>query len=93
MIYIRLLLIVNVGGGVVDGLLFDSFEIEPRVRFGARFGTSVVTLANFFSSSFGVCGRVLTLLLCGVDAFTIEVKQQKKIRMYSIDLIHSIIIQ
>lgn len=71
---------VKVGGGVVDGLLFDSFEIEPRVRFGARFGTSVVTLmANFFSSSFGVCGRVLALLLCGVDAFAIEKKIEKLI--------------
>lgn len=61
---------VTVGGGVVDGLLFDSFEIDPRVRFCVRFGTSTeaILFATFFSasfSSFGVCGRVLDA--CGVD--------------------------
>lgn len=60
---------VTVGGGVVDGLLFDSFEIDPRVRFCVRFGTSAeaILIATFFSaslSSFGVCGRVL--VACGV---------------------------
>lgn len=63
----------RIGGGVVDGLLFDSFEMEPRVRFGPRFGSAAtILLVNFLSkslSSFGVCGRVLALVLCGVDAF------------------------
>lgn len=66
----------NVGGGVVDGLLFDSFEMEPRVRFGARFGISATVLfANFFSNSFGVCGRVLVLLVCGVDVLSAPIKK------------------
>lgn len=55
-----------VGGGVVDGLLFDSIDIEPLVRFGVRFGGSDTTLLiSFFSSSFGVCGRDF-VLVCGV---------------------------
>lgn len=63
------------GGGVVDGLLFDSFEMDPRVRFCPRcFGSEATgfLLINFFSNSFnsfGVCGRVLVLVLCGVAAF------------------------
>lgn len=39
--YIRLRL-VCVGGGVVDGL-FDSIDIEPRVRFGALFGVLLLS--------------------------------------------------
>lgn len=56
---------------MVDGLLFDSFEMDPRVRFWVRFGASAepILFANFLSrslSSFGVCGRVF--VACGVDA-------------------------
>lgn len=42
-----------VGGGVVDGL-FDSIDIEPRVRFGVLFGVSsaAILAAIFFSISF-----------------------------------------
>lgn len=69
-----------VGGGVVDGL-FDSIDIDPRVRFGVRFSASAATtlLINFFSNSFGVCGLVF-VLLCGVAALTAyrETKQNKK---------------
>lgn len=43
---------VCVGGGVVEGL-FDSMDIEPRVRFGVLFGVSSETIltAIFFSNS------------------------------------------
>lgn len=66
---------------MVDGLLFDSFEMEPRVRFCPRFGCSgTILLANFLSNSFGVCGRVLVLVLCGVDALTIrEIQFDRKL--------------
>lgn len=51
---------------MVDGL-FDSIDMEPLVRFGVRLGGSETTLLiNFFSNSFGVCGRVL-VLVWGVD--------------------------
>lgn len=46
-----------VGGGVVDGL-FDSNDIEPRVRFGGLFGVSdaIIFAITFFSiNSFGCC--------------------------------------
>lgn len=47
-----------VGGGVVDGL-FDSNDIEPRVRFGGLFGVSdaIIFAITFFSinSSFFTC--------------------------------------
>lgn len=71
------------GGGVVDGLLFDSFEMDPRVRFCPRFGSEATAflLINFFSNSFnsfGVCGRVLVLVLCGVDAFAAAPIQTNK---------------
>lgn len=39
-----------VGGGVVDGL-FDSTDIEPRVRFGALFGVSADGVNDFRSIS------------------------------------------
>lgn len=66
------------GGGVVDGL-FDSIDIDPRVRFGVRFGTSAATtlLINFFSISFGVCGLVF-VLLCGVAALTAKRESKTK---------------
>lgn len=41
---------VWVGGGVVDGL-FDSTDIEPRVRFGALFGASTDAVNDFRSTS------------------------------------------
>ena len=45
--------------------------MEPRVRFCPRFGCSATILfGTFLSNSFGVCGRVLVLVLCGVEAFT-----------------------
>lgn len=64
---------------MVDGLLFDSIDIEPRVRFGTRFGASAGTalLINFFSKSFGVCGLVF-VLLCGVAALTVHTHTQWK---------------
>jgi len=63
-----------VGGGVVDGLLFDSIDVEPRVLFGVRFNPSddgsslAVTL---FSNSLELAG--VLLLDCGVDLDEVEV--------------------
>lgn len=48
----RRLLLLCTGGGVVDGLLLDSKDIEPRVRFGARFGISDSFAVIFLSISF-----------------------------------------
>lgn len=49
----RLLLLCTGGGGVVDGL-FDSKDIEPRVRLGVRFGPSESFDASFLSKSLGL---------------------------------------
>lgn len=75
----------NVGGGVVDGLLFDSFEIEPRVLFCVRFGASAEPIFDviFLSSSFsslGVCGRVFDDG-CGVDALAKDVRNEQLINL------------
>lgn len=68
---------VDVGGGVVDGLLFDSMDVEPRVLFGVRFKPSddgsnlAVTL---FSNSLELAGVLLVLLFnCGVVFDDVEV--------------------
>lgn len=83
-------MLARIGGGVVDGLLFDSFEIEPRVRFGPRFGSAaIILLVNFLSkslSSFGVCGRVLVLVLCGVDAFAVFQQTNKQKNEFCLNL-------
>lgn len=63
---------VGGGGGVVDGLLFDSMDVEPRVLFGVRFspsddGSSLVALIRF-SISLQLAGVEFVLLFtCGVD--------------------------
>lgn len=58
-----------VGGGVVDGL-FDSNDMDPRVRFGGLFGVSdaIILAMTFFSSnSFGCCACFwLTVDVTGV---------------------------
>lgn len=65
------------GGGVVDGLLFDSIDVEPRVLFGVRFkpsddGSSLAV--TLFSNSLELAGVVLLLLLnCGVDFDEVDV--------------------
>lgn len=65
------------GGGVVDGLLFDSIDVDPRVLFGVRFNPSDVgsSLAvTLFSNSLELAGVVFVLLLnCGVDLDEAEV--------------------
>lgn len=65
------------GGGVVDGLLFDSMDVDPRVLFGVRFrpsddGSSLAV--TLFSNSLELAGVVLLLLpICGVDLDELEV--------------------
>ncbi len=65
------------GGGVVDGLLFDSIDVEPRVLFGVRFrpsddGSSLAVTR--FSNSLELAGVLLLLLVgCGVDLDDVEV--------------------
>lgn len=65
------------GGGVVDGLLLDSIDVEPRVLFGVRFnpsddGSSLAVI--LFSNSLELAGVMLVLLLnCGVDLDEVEV--------------------
>lgn len=62
---------------MVDGL-FDSMDMEPLVRFGVRLGGSETTLLiSFFSSSFGVWGRVL-VLVWGVDTLAVKKIMNKK---------------
>lgn len=65
------------GGGVVDGLLFDSIDVEPRVLFGVRFkpsddGSSLAV--TLFSNSLELAGVVVLLLPdCGVDLDDVDV--------------------
>lgn len=61
---------------MVEGLLFDSIDVEPRVLFGVLFkpsdGRSLAVI--LFSNSLELAGVVLDLLLnCGVDLDELDV--------------------
>lgn len=63
--------------------------MEPRVRFCDRFGCSdAILFGTFLSNSFGVCGRVLVLVLCGVEAFTaaIHMKLERETNEFYSDI-------